>query len=281
MQVLNKIFSSSMIIGSLLLFSCQTSKLGGNASTPAPKLKSNNIVVAHRGAWKTQNLPQNSIAALRHSIELQCAGSEFDIRITADDSLIINHDPAYFGMDIESTPYLVLAERSLSNGEILPTLRSFLTEGMKNNSTTILVCEIKPSPAGVAKSQYLAEKVVQMVRECGAEPYVAYISFSYEILQKIREIDPNAATQFLNGTKTPSELKQDGMSGLDYHFSVFQKNPDWITASKAYKLALNAWTVNKAEDMDWFLERQFDYITTDEPELLLKKISDRSSNRGQ
>lgn len=281
MPILNKIFFSFIIIGSLLLFSCQTPKIGGNASPVVAKLVSNNIVVAHRGAWKTKNLPQNSIAALRYSIDLGCAGTEYDIRITADDSLIINHDPAYFGMDVESTPYLALAEKRLPNGEILPTLRSFLTEGMKNNSTTILVCEIKPSPAGVAKSQYLAEKVVQLVRECGAEPYVAYISFSYEILQKIREIDPNATTQFLNGTKTPSELKQDGMSGLDYHYSVFQKNPDWIAQSKAHKLALNAWTVNKAEDMDWFLERQFDYITTDEPELLLKKISDRSSNRGQ
>ena len=269
-------YAFSLITGSLFLLSCHTSKMGRDTSTAAPELVSNNIVVAHRGAWKTKNLPQNSIAALRYSIELQCAGSEFDIRITADDSLIINHDPTHFGTDVESTPYHILAEKRLSNGEILPTLRSFLIEGMRNNSTTKLICEIKPSPAGIAKSQYLAEKVVQLVRACGAEPYVAYISFSYEILQKIREIDPRATTQFLNGSKTPTELKEDGISGLDYHYSVFQKNPDWITASKAYKLILNAWTVNKAEDMDWFIERQFDYITTDEPELLLEKYKSKN-----
>lgn len=272
MQVLYKMFPVSIIVGLLFLFSCHTSKMGRDASNATPRLESNNIVIAHRGAWKTKNLPQNSIAALRYSIDLGCAGTEFDIRITADDSLIVNHDPTHFGIDVESTPYHILAEKRLSNEEVLPTLRSFLKEGMKNNTTTLLICEIKPSPAGVEKSRYLAEKVVQLVRECGAGHYVAYISFSYEVLQKIREIDPTATTQYLNGSKTPSELQQDGISGLDYHYSVFQKNPDWITASKAYNLILNAWTVNKAEDMDWFIEKQFDYITTDEPELLLEKL---------
>ena len=51
-----------------------------------------NIVVAHRGAWKKNNFPENSIASLKHAIELKCTGSEFDVWMTADDSLVINHD---------------------------------------------------------------------------------------------------------------------------------------------------------------------------------------------
>lgn len=35
---------------------------------------------------------------------------------------------------------------------------------------------------------------------------------------------------------------------------------------------LNAWTVNSINDMDWLLLNQFNYITTDEPELLLERI---------
>ena len=56
---------------------------------------SDNIVIAHRGAWKTKNLPENSIASLKNAIALKCAGSEFDVRMTADDSLVIHHDPMY------------------------------------------------------------------------------------------------------------------------------------------------------------------------------------------
>ncbi|MBK9678989.1 MAG: hypothetical protein IPO69_08985 [Saprospiraceae bacterium] len=33
---------------------------------------------------------KNSIAALRHAIDLGCVGSEFDVHMTADDSLIIS-----------------------------------------------------------------------------------------------------------------------------------------------------------------------------------------------
>src|SRR5690606_40007377 len=36
-------------------------------------------VIAHRGAWKIDGLPQNSIASLHRAIELGCAGSEFDV----------------------------------------------------------------------------------------------------------------------------------------------------------------------------------------------------------
>ena len=54
-----------------------------------------NIVVAHRGAWKNLQLPENSIASLRQAIKLNCTGSEFDVHMTADDSLVINHDPQH------------------------------------------------------------------------------------------------------------------------------------------------------------------------------------------
>ncbi|WP_332911531.1 glycerophosphodiester phosphodiesterase family protein [Algoriphagus boritolerans] len=33
-------------------------------------------------------------------------------------------------------------------------------------------------------------------------------------------------------------------------------------------LTVNAWTVNKVEDMKWLMEMKADFITTDEPELL-------------
>ena len=61
-------------------------------ATTASKVLAVNPVIAHRGAWKKNGLPQNSIASLRQAIALEWGGSEFDVRMTADDSLIINHD---------------------------------------------------------------------------------------------------------------------------------------------------------------------------------------------
>ncbi len=95
-----------------------------------------NVVVAHRGAWKKNALPENSIASLRQAIALGCTGSEFDVRMTADDSLIINHDPRYHDLPIEQTNYADLLAFKLSNGEELPTQREYILARMRDNKTT-------------------------------------------------------------------------------------------------------------------------------------------------
>ncbi|HEY0677480.1 MAG TPA: glycerophosphodiester phosphodiesterase family protein [Chitinophagaceae bacterium] len=247
-----------------LIFSCTTTKQNMSAVQFAA-----NPVIAHRGAFKKNNLPENSIAALREAIRLQCTGSEFDVRMTADDSLIINHDPHYQQLEVEKSTYQQLSEFPLPNGEILPTLREYLMEGMKNNTQTRLVVELKPSGISKARGRIIAEKAVQLVKELNVEKMVVYISFDYDILLRIREIDDKAHTQYLNGDRTPYQLVKDGINGADYNISVFRKNIEWIDMAKKTGIVLNAWTVNSKEEMEWLLSKQFDFITTNEPELLL------------
>lgn len=253
---------------SLIFMGCGTSK-----KMVVPKMSfAKNIVVAHRGAWKKNNLPQNSIAALKEAIRLQCTGSEFDVRMTADDSLIINHDPEFNQLPVEKTNYADLVVYKLSNGEKLPTLREYILAGLQNNTTTQLVCEIKPSEINKERGKLIAEKVVTLFQQLNAEQMVSYISFDYDILKKIVELRPGVATQYLEGNKTPEQLKADGISGADYYFTVFQTQPDWAQSAKQNNITLNAWTVNEATDMDRLINQGFDFITTNEPELLLERI---------
>lgn len=239
-----------------------------------------NVVVAHRGAWKNKQLPENSIASLKHAIALNCTGSEFDVRMTADDVLVVNHDTTYFELPIEKTTHAELAKFKLSNGEPIPTLKNYLLAGIENNKSTGLICEIKPSKIK-DRGPFIAEKVLSLVKELNAEPFISsYISFDYKILKKIVEINPQATTQYLEGDKSPDELKADGISGLDYYFSNFKRHPEWIKSAKENGLILNAWTANKQEDLDWLLANNFDYITTNEPELLFKRIKQFSTSNG-
>jgi glycerophosphoryl diester phosphodiesterase len=231
-----------------------------------------NPVVAHRGAWKQNNLPQNSIASLKHAIELKCTGSEFDVRLTADDVLVINHDPDFNKLPVEKTKYNDLLAFKLSNGEKLPTLQEYIKAGLKNNTSTRLVCEIKPSDISKERGQEIADKVVQLVHKMKADQMLVYISFDYEILKRIIEIDPKANTQYLEGDKSPDQLKADGISGADFHFSVYAEHTGWIEMARTNNIALNAWTVNDTSDMDWLIANKFDFITTNEPELLLGKM---------
>jgi beta-glucanase (GH16 family) len=227
-----------------------------------------NKVIAHRGAWKNTGAPQNSIASLQQAIRLGCTGSEFDIRLTKDEVLVINHDPEYQGMDIEKTDYAELLKKPLKNGEVLPTLKQYLKAGKKQRNTK-LIAEIKPSPAGKARSLLLTEKTVAQVRKMKMRPWVVYITFDYDIAKKVRALDKEAHIQYLNGDVSAEKLKADGISGADYHFSVFQKDESWIANARKTGIATNAWTVNDTLVMDYLLARNIDYLTTDEPEKAL------------
>lgn len=235
-----------------------------------------NAIVAHRGAWKKNNLPENSIASLRHAIDLKLPGSEFDVWRTADDSLVINHDAHYNKLLIEETNYEDLIKFKLANGEKLPTLYEYITEGKKNNKGTLLVCEIKPSEISRERGKKTALNTVETIKKLHAEKRTCYISFDYEILKQIRAVDPKTVLQYLEGNKSPKEVKSDKISGVDYHFSVFKKHPEWIREAKENNIILNAWTVNESSDMDWIIAHKFDFITTNEPELLKEKLKGKN-----
>ena len=52
-------------------------------------------VIAHRGFWKTNGSAQNSIAALVKADSIGCYGSEFDVWLTTDNQLVVNHDATF------------------------------------------------------------------------------------------------------------------------------------------------------------------------------------------
>jgi glycerophosphoryl diester phosphodiesterase len=255
---------TNLILFIVIFISCTTSK-------PSMQTFADNPVVAHRGAFKKNAFPENSIAALKEAIRLKCTGSEFDVRMSADDTLLINHDEDYNGLDIEKATYSQLAAKKLSNGEQLPTLREYLIAGLEGNTSTQLVLEIKPS-ASKERGQRIAEKVLNLVNEVKASKMVTYISFDYDMLKKLEQLDPTVITQYLNGDVSPQQLKADGIDGADYHFSVFKKHPEWILMAKQNRILLNAWTVNEKADMLWLLSEGFHFITTNEPELLFSLL---------
>ncbi|WP_423146403.1 glycerophosphodiester phosphodiesterase [Rubrolithibacter danxiaensis] len=230
-----------------------------------------NQVIAHRGAWKNTGATENSIASLKRAIELGCMGSEFDVHMSSDSVLYIHHDPFIDKDTIEKTPSHKLSAVRLSNGETLPTLEAYLKEGMKQNKTR-LILEIKPSIISKERAIALTHKVLDMVKKLRAQAWVDYISFDYEVCKEVMRIDPYAKVAYLNGDKTPDELASEKFYGLDYNQNVYKKNESWIKEAQQKNLTVNVWTVNDEADMDWFLQRNVDFITTNEPELLLKKV---------
>ncbi len=262
---INRIYKMKKLIFLLLgvmIISCS----GG----PKPKFH-DNIVIAHRGAWKAKDLPQNSLASLKEAIAIGAHGSEFDVHITADDSMVVNHDDDFNGMLIEETTYGDLVKVKLPNGEKLPTLREYLAEGMKQK-TTKLILEIKKAE-DQERTLELTRDAVALVKKMNAEKWVDYITFDYEAGKLVHELAPNAEIAYLNGDVAPATAKADGYTGLDYHFSKYKENPDWISQAHNIGLSINAWTVNTEEDMKYLIDQNAEFITTNEPELLLQLLN--------
>lgn len=227
-------------------------------------------IIAHRGYFQT-NPPttENSIKALENAQKLKIYGAEFDVRMTKDGVLVINHDEHHGKMIIEETDFKELEKLKLSNGEKLPTLKDYLKQGKKDQSLKLII-EIKPIKSQEKENEIVA-KTIKMVKDMKLESQSEFISFSLNICKEIKKVEPKFKVQYLNGELSPEQIKNENLDGLDYHFSVFQKNPTWISEAKALGLITNSWTVNDMKVYEELKAQGIGFVTTNIPDQLKGK----------
>ena len=105
--------------------------VAASAAACAPAQKT--AITAHRGFWNCEEAgyAQNSIKALEMAQVNQFWGSEFDVQMTRDLVLIVNHDNSIDGMKIWDHDFADFKDCRLKNGEKIPTLDQYLTQGEK------------------------------------------------------------------------------------------------------------------------------------------------------
>ena len=219
-------------------------------------------VVAHRGFWDCEGSAQNSIASLVNAHEAQVYGSELDVIITADGVPVVHHDDSIQGLRIEEADYAQIKDLQLSNGEVLPTLESYLQRFLTLPDMKLVV-EIKPH-LRIVNEDRAVNAVVFLIQKYQLEDKVDYISFSMNICKELVARVPYASVAYLNGEVSPADLKVLGMN-MDYHYKVFEKHPGWIAEAKALGVTVNVWTVNDEAVMKSLIEQGVDFITTDKP----------------
>lgn len=226
-------------------------------------------VIAHRGYWKVAGSAQNSIAALVKADSIGCYGSEFDVRLTADNQLIVNHDPQYKCKKIENNNAADLVSLKLSNGEPLPTLEAYLHKAQQLPDIH-LILELKPHNTPERETEAV-KLILEMVDRFHLINRIDFISFSLHAIKEFIRLSPGSRVYYLNGDLSPQELKKIGCTGMDYSLRILKKHPQWINEARQLGLKTNAWTINKETDMKWLIEEGVDFITTDHP-LLLQRI---------
>ena len=231
-------------------------------------------VVAHRGYWKTEGSAQNSISSLQNAGNIGAYGSEFDVNLTADGQLVVNHDFTYHGLEIAETDCATLRDTALTlkNGEIIPLLDEYFEASLAYPEMK-LVYELKSKGEPEYEARALPA-TVEAINRYGVADRIEFISFSLSACVEFARLMPNNRVEYLGGEIAPKDLHEMGISGIDYEYFVFYEHPEWIEEAHKLGMVVNTWTVNTEEDMRKLLELGVDQLTTNEPLLAAKVIEE-------
>ena len=231
-------------------------------------------IIAHRGAWKEFNLPENSIASLEKAIELKCDGAEFDVRRTLDGVLVVNHDPVYYGDTIQTNTYAYLNRNKLSNGESLPTLEQYFLKGTQDKHKTLLICEIKAAVKDKEQDYLATIETLALAKKLKIEKRIVYISFSKDILLWIKEQYSKATVLYLESDLSIDAVVQNKFDGINLHYTSFKMNSQLSANAKNAGLKTGSWTVNELSDLAMLQQQGVEWITTNQPQQFQKQLKE-------
>lgn len=235
---------------------------GISASAVTPK------IVAHRGHHRAEGSAQNSIRSLVKADSIGADYCEFDVWLSADSVLYVNHNADINGVVIETSQSAQIDTCRLKNGERIPRLDAYL-----DTAATLeigLVLELKHHKDSL-REDIAVPMIVELVSKKGLKDRTTYITFSRHAHELFVEQGEGRPVFYLTGID-PDELKDMRSSGADFHISHFRKNPDWISRAHALGMEVNVWTIDSEEDIRYAIEQGADYITTNEPERAMREV---------
>ena len=242
-----------VVFSCFLLLSCKTSKHSG--------------IIAHRGYWNTEGSHENSLSSLKNAMELGVYGSECDVRQTKDGVLVLFHNSRLDdGRAVAELNFEQLSDYRLPNGEAVPAFDEVLRLMQSAPKGFKLIIEVKEADV---------RKIVEAVECFGLQKRVEDIAFGRNHCLDLIALDKDLKVSYLAGNEknawSPKELKDKGFYGLDYSASLLRTRPEWVKEAHKLGLDVNVWTVNKAEDIEFFHKLGVDKVTTDIPAVYKRK----------
>lgn len=168
------------------------------------------VRIAHRGASGEGLAPENTLAAFERAIELGVDLIELDVQETGDGRLVVIHDPTLDRTTDLSGP---VSEKTLAEirrgdagswcssrfrGERVPLLEEVLELARRRVLTLVEI-----------KARGIAERVLQVVEEMGAEDQVVIQSFVPQTVRRVKLLAPALPAVLLVSTlpTTPARIR--------------------------------------------------------------------------
>lgn len=231
--------------------------VGGRAAT----IGAMTLVIAHRGASRAE--PENTVAAFRAASEMGADGVELDVRRTADDRLVVHHDP------ILADGRVIRATRATDLPEEIPTLAAALDAcaGMFVN------VEIK-NEAGEPDfdpTEWVAHHVVAELAARRSPSRWLISSFRIETIDRCRRLAPDVRTAWLVMEATDAVVDAAVLRGhVALHPWVDRLDARTVARTHASGLAVNTWTCDDPDRMRELMAWGVDGVCTNVPDLALE-----------
>ncbi|MEO8849921.1 MAG: glycerophosphodiester phosphodiesterase family protein [Casimicrobiaceae bacterium] len=236
-------------------------------------------ILGHRGG---RNLwPENSLQGFRNAIGLGVDAVEFDVHLSADDEIVVIHDPTLErtthgeGLVAQRTAAELGCTRLRGSEEGVPTFKATL-DIFEGGSTGLFV-EIKTDTLGRAY-RGLEKRVLAAVAKRNMTARTTLVSFVPETLEAARIIEPSigllaplfrATSQMLGGV--PAMLERlERIPGC-----LISVQRDMLWTSREYfseRLPADRFCVgvtNDATELDYWMTQPVFQVGSDRPDLAL------------
>lgn len=229
-------------------------------------------IIAHRGAGALA--PENTLAAIRHAVNLGFAGIEFDVKLTADDVPILFHDQT---LERTTDGRGRVAEMRFDDivgldagswfaneyaGEPVPAFAAASALCMETGLWANV--EIKPCPGRERETGRLVARMAKLLWS-GARVPPLLTSFSADTLDAAMEEAPDLPRGFLC-EKIPDDWTAilDRFSCVSLHVDWTQLSASAVSRIQATERGVVAYTVNNSMDALDLIEMGVDALITDQ-----------------
>ena len=227
----------------------------------APHTSGQFIAFAHRGG--TDQLPENTIPAFRHAVELGYQYLETDVQLTRDGYLVAFHDndlSRTCGIQgrINEMTWQQVSQARVDGKEPIP----LFTELLEEFPDAFLNIDAKSDPT--------VDPLIDILKKCHALSKVCIGSFSHRRISKFREVlgaevctsaSPIEVTRWIAGNvpKGPSCFQVPVSQGP---IPVVTKRS--LRAARQANKPVHVWTIDHAHDMQHLIDLGVDGLMTDQ-----------------